>query len=141
MTAFSLLLMVILGGINNPIYTYEGIGTVFSANDVYNPNPINACTHKKLVDKELVIAHRTLPCGEEVIICNKRNLKCTTARVADRGPYGTTGNNYTSIVDLSEGVKNKIEHNGFEEVFILSGIKLEKDKPKKRKNAKDRRVS
>lgn len=42
------------------------------------------------------VAHKTLPCGTRVSICNKR--KCRTLKVIDRGPY--SGNR---IFDLTLG--------------------------------------
>ena len=140
MATINLLLLVILGSITPPVYADQGIGTVFSSNDVYNPNPVTACTGKKLIDSDLVIAHRTLKCGEEVIVCTKRNLKCAKARVIDRGPYGIRGSDYTSILDMSIGLQKKIEHNGFEEVFLFSPSEIKKIRPKKN-DSKNRRIS
>lgn len=34
------------------------------------------------------VAHRTLPCGSSVGVCNLRTGLCTSAFVVDRGPYG-----------------------------------------------------
>ena len=131
-----MLLIVLLGGLPNMNYDIDGyvdngIATVFSSNDYYNPDNRTACyPHKKLDDNALVIAHRTLPCNTKVVICNKRNNLCTTARVVDRGPYGITYNDgkyqHTSIVDITYGVKRKIKHNGFEDVTLLSPTKIDK---------------
>ncbi len=111
-------------------YTDSGIGTIFSSNDEYNPDNRAACTHKKLDDKGLYIAHRTLPCKSKVVVCNSRNSKCVLTTVIDRGPYGLTFNGklvvHTSIVDMTVAVAKKLEHNGFENVLIFSSRKIDK---------------
>ena len=120
-----ILLITLIGGFPNigleyglDKYVDNGVATVFSSDDHYNPNNRTAChPYKKLDDGALVIAHRTLPCNTKVVICNKRTNLCTTARVVDRGPYGITydGKKYqhTSIVDITHAVQRKIRHNGF----------------------------
>lgn len=97
-----------------------GIGTVFSANDVYNPDPSLACSPGKILkDTDRVIAHRELPCFTKVVICNPRTNKCTNAIVKDRGPFGVTKGKYTSIVDMTPEIARIIKHNGKEKVIIV----------------------
>ena len=133
-----ILLIALIGGFPNigleyglDKYVDNGIATVFSSNDYYNPDNRTAChPYKKLDDGALVIAHRTLPCNTKVVICNKRTNLCTTARVVDRGPYGITydGKTYqhTSIVDITHAVQRKIRHNGFEDVTLFAPTKIDK---------------
>lgn len=103
---------------------WAGTGTVFSANDKYNPNPSLACKSGQILnDRDLVVAHRTLPCGSKVVVCNVRTERCTSATVLDRGPYGKTKGDYTSVIDLSPGVASKIKHNGFEPVTVTYVIR------------------
>jgi len=133
-----ILLIALIGGFPNigleyglDKYVDNGVATVFSSDDHYNPNNRTAChPYKKLDDGALVIAHRTLPCNTKVVICNKRTNLCTTARVVDRGPYGITydGKTYqhTSIVDITHAVQRKIRHNGFEDVTLVAPTKIDK---------------
>lgn len=143
-----LILLALLNSSPRVGYTFQeyvdvGIGTVFSSDDEFNPDNRAACTHKKLDDKGMYVAHRTLPCKSKVIVCNSRNKKCVLATVIDRGPYGLTFNGkrvvHTSIVDITEGVARRIEHNGFERVFILAPQKIDK-KTIKLKGMKVRRA-
>jgi rare lipoprotein A (peptidoglycan hydrolase) len=124
-------------------YVDVGIGTVFSSDDEFNPDNRAACTHKKLDDKGMYIAHRTLPCKSKVVVCNSRNNKCVLTTVIDRGPYGLTFNGkrvvHTSVVDMTEAVAKRIGHNGFERVFIISPRKIDK-KTIKLKGMKVRRA-
>lgn len=39
-------------------------------------------------ERELLVAHRSLPCGTVVVIENMRTGALVAARVLDRGPYG-----------------------------------------------------
>jgi hypothetical protein len=112
-----------------------GIGTVFSSEDRYNPNPSEACTGKILKDNSLVVAHRELPCGSLVTVCNVRTKLCVSAKVTDRGPFGVTKGNYTSVVDMTPFVAKKIKHNGMEPVVVFSENKIENKKPKIRKRS------
>lgn len=51
---------------------YHGRRT--ASGEIYNMNSMTA-------------AHRTLPFGTRVRVCNKSNSKCTTVRINDRGPF------------------------------------------------------
>lgn len=117
--------------------------TVFSSQDEFNPDPKLACTNKQLKDKDLVIAHRTLPCGTKVVICSLKGL-CTKATVLDRGPYGLSKDckncdiYHTASIDISFGVRDKIKHSGFEQVMLFSPVPIE-DKIVKVKGIKIKR--
>lgn len=112
-----------------------GTGTVFSAVDKYNPNPSQACTGKILKDNSAVVAHRDLPCGSLVTVCNLRTKLCTSAKVTDRGPFGIVKGNYTSVIDMTPFVARKIKHNGMEPVVVFAIEKIENKKPKIRKRS------
>ena len=49
-------------------------GRLTASGEVFNMNSMTA-------------AHRTLPFGTRLRVCNKRNTKCTTVRINDRGPF------------------------------------------------------
>jgi len=74
-----------------------GRATVFwAAGDPQNPDPRLACSGRPLDDtRDRVVAHRTLPCGSQVLLYNPRNGRSTIAIVADRGPR-------RAMVDLSK---------------------------------------
>jgi len=94
--------------------------------DASNPDSRLACWKyigKKFNDrlddkKDFLVAHRTLPCGTSLIICNPRTKKCATARVGDRGPFGKTKGKYRAGIDLSTAVAKSIHFNGMEKVLI-----------------------
>lgn len=127
----NMITLIVLLALNYQI----GTGTVFSSVDKYNPNPSQACTGKKLKDSSAVVAHRELPCGSVVTICNLRTKLCTSAKVTDRGPFGITKGEYTSVVDMTPSVARKISHNGLEPVIVLSSEPIKNEKPKKRKRS------
>lgn len=96
-----------------------GTATVFWAQgDAYNPDNRNACYRRaagiteRLHDEDMVIAHKTLPCGAKVLLWNPRTGKYAVARKADWGPVG-------AMVDLSKAVQQKLQHNGKEPVVLL----------------------
>jgi hypothetical protein len=104
-------------------FTMElGLGTVFWAEgDPQNPDANLACYGRRMSDsKDYVIAHRTLPCRSDVLVCAPRTGKCVAAKVGDRGPFGKTKNGrWKAIADLSPAVKRKLGHNGLEPVVLL----------------------
>lgn len=53
---------------------------------------------------ELIVAHKTLPCGTRLRICFRR---CVTARVKDRGPYSGARE-----YDLDRGVRDATGFDG-----------------------------
>lgn len=109
-------LLLVLTGIE------VGVGTTFSAaNDPGNPNPHLACYGRDLRDdRDLVVAHRTLPCRSKVVVCVPRTSRCAVGLVGDRGPYGRTKTGYRAIVDLSPAMKRQLLHNGRETVLLWS---------------------
>ena len=123
------------------ITIHSGMSTQFSRYDSFNPNPKLACTGEVINDKSLVVAHRTLPCGTIVRVCNKDITKCIDARVLDRGPYGCKKKKddlceeYRSELDLSFAVGKSINHSGFEEIIFLS----KEDKTWVRKSVKKKK--
>lgn len=77
------------------------------------------------------VAHRTLPCGTRLGICNLRTSQCTTAFVVDRGPWGVldrkgewhmrttplrAGEHYRGELDLLPGTYTAIALAGIEKV-------------------------
>ena len=98
------------------LHHHAGIATKFSAkHDKFNPRPYAACLHRVMDDAtDFIVAHRSLPCLADVLICLPRTGKCAKARVGDRGPYGK------SVLDLSPLVAKALGHNGFERVVFSS---------------------
>lgn len=109
-----------------------GHATEFGAHDPSNPDTHLACWKElgrkynaTLDDKrDLVIAHRTLPCGTKVLICNPRTALCVMAQVGDRGPFGRQKKGprkgqFTSDIDLATAVARRIRFNGFEDVWMV----------------------
>ena len=79
------------------------------------------------------VAHRTMPCGTRLGICNPRTSLCTVAYVVDRGPWGTlnakgewhmrTGKlqkdeHYRGELDLLPGTYSAIALVGIEKVMF-----------------------
>ncbi len=118
-----------------------GTGTIFSAVDVYNPNPSLACNGRILNDSDLVVAHREAPCGTKITVCNVRTEKCVIATKLDAGPFGKIKGEYTSIIDISPGVAKAIKFNGFEKIMITYSLKEKQKKLPKRKKRPPRSVS
>ncbi|MCK5211627.1 septal ring lytic transglycosylase RlpA family protein [Candidatus Parcubacteria bacterium] len=58
---------------------------------------------------DIVVAHRTLPLGQKVIITNLENGRSIVAPVLDRGPYvKDSQGNYTREIDLSYAVAQRL---------------------------------
>lgn len=51
----------------------------------------------------LTAAHRTLPFGTKVRVCNTSNKRCVTVRINDRGPFA-----YDREIDLSRAAADAI---------------------------------
>ncbi|MFO0573644.1 MAG: hypothetical protein U1A78_06590 [Polyangia bacterium] len=77
------------------------------------------------------LAHRTLPCGARLGVCNVRTGQCTVAYVVDRGPWGALdrkgewhvrtgrllpGEHYRGELDLLPGTYSAINVVGIERV-------------------------
>lgn len=90
-----------------------GLATTFyPAGDPWNPNPYAACLHRDLTDRDLVIAHPTLPCMSRVLLLNLRNRRWVIARVGDRGPR-------RALVDLAPRTARWLRANGWERVLMV----------------------
>jgi len=78
------------------------LATQFSAvGDPWNPNPALACNPRRDLDdtRDVIVAHRTLPCGTRVKVCVVRSGACVEARVADR--LGRCSHGRCSQLDLA----------------------------------------
>lgn len=94
---------------------------------------------RRVNQTDIGVAHRTLPMGTVLTICNPRAGKCAVARVVDRGPYGKRGRDgkwhnacpgrqckegrratrrrrWRSCLDLTPALSDRLGHNGFENV-------------------------
>lgn len=90
-----------------------GIGTNFSPNDIYNPQPELACRPGHDLNYiDLVVAHKKLPCGSKIFLYNFRNKRYTLATVLDRGPKHAS-------IDLGPAVTKALRSNGEELVFYI----------------------
>ena len=92
-----------------------GMATTFSAAEgaPYNPNPHLCCQHRDLDDRrDLVVAHKTLPCGTELLILLPRTGRYSFATVEDRGPA-------RAMLDLAPALRKKLKHNGRERVVMF----------------------
>lgn len=90
-----------------------GTATNFAATgDPDNPDPHAACLHRDLTDRDLVVAHRTLPCRSKVLIYSLRTHRAVVARVGDRGPRH-------ALVDLAPATTRALRANGWEQVLLI----------------------
>lgn len=107
-------------------YFDVGVAYTFSAvGDPSNPDPTASCLHRPMKDdKDVLIAHRTLPCKSKVLILNLDNGRTTLAIVGDRGPYGKhkkgrLKGRYKGAVDLSPALNRKLKAKGEANVLVL----------------------
>lgn len=122
--------------------TETGIATVYGyKGDKYNPYNQYACKRRIIAQQgypswmravSMGVAHRTLPCGQSVRVCNVRTKLCSDMVVVDRGPYGAKtkqgwrsrpkqlyrGEKYRGILDLLPPAAETIKHNGKEAVTL-----------------------
>ena len=93
---------------------HVGTATRFSAvGDHWNPRPYASCLRRDMDDeRDAVIAHRSLPCLADVLVCLPRTRRCTWARVGDRGPR-------VAMLDLSPLVSQRLEHDGKEPTILI----------------------
>lgn len=102
-----------------------GVGTVFdvSSRDAANPHHGLACLRDRPLDrdKDVLVAHRTLPCRSAVLVCVPRTGKCARAVVGDRGPR-------RALVDMTPLLARAVGHSGLEAVvvvpLVMTGIAL-----------------
>lgn len=86
--------------------------TFYPQGDPWNPDPHLACTGRDLTDRDVVVAHPTLPCGSRVLIYAPRTGRSVVATVADRGPK-------RALVDLSPATARALRANGEEQVVMV----------------------
>ena len=99
-----------------------GVGYTFSASgDLGNPNPNAACLHRDMDDaRDVIIAHRTLPCRTRVYIYSVKTGRGLWAIVGDRGPYGKTkSGKFRGIVDMSPVVNKRLKTKGRAAVLLF----------------------
>ena len=96
-----------------------GPGTTFWANgDPSNPDPRNAChlrvkgIPKRLDDRAMAFAHKTLPCGSWAIIYNPRTGRSVLAQKWDWGPRH-------ALIDMTRAVTKAIGSDGEETVVVF----------------------
>jgi len=98
------------------------VGFTFSAHgDLGNPDAHAACLHRDMDDaKDIIIAHRTLPCLTPVFIYSVKTGRGLWAVVGDRGPYGRRRDGgYRGIVDMSPIVNRKLKTRGRAVVLLV----------------------
>lgn len=90
------------------------------------------CLGRPMVAADMVIAHRTLPCGTLVRVTSRRTGRSVVAVVADRGPYGAVLPDGTWTIkrrradpgvwrggaDLSTAVVEALGHRSFDRVTL-----------------------
>lgn len=72
-----------------------------------------ACPGHRLVDSQMVAAHKTLPCGSRVTVTNKSNGRSVMVTIIDRGPY-VKGR----VIDLSPGAARSLGFSGLAHVNV-----------------------
>ncbi len=91
------------------------------------------CLQRNVEPSDMIIAHRTLPCGTRVLVTLARTGKSIVATVGDRGPYGAVCGEkkrwclkrseldpgvWRGQADLTPAVAAAIGHRGFETVLL-----------------------
>lgn len=96
-----------------------GVGTTFwSHGDPQNPDNRNACHFKvkgiprRLDDRALAFAHKTLPCGSWAIIYNPRTGLAVKAQKWDWGPRH-------AMIDITKAVQKAVHSNGMEQLVVF----------------------
>src|SRR5579871_6822935 len=86
MAVSRILLLALLG--SPQVVTEDGKAAVYGhAGDRLAGGPL-ACSGKRLSQQDLVCAHRTLPCGTQLLVFSLRTQRIAACRVLDRGPFG-----------------------------------------------------
>lgn len=105
------------------------LGTIFGSSqwDAHNPHSRLACYHREIDDKrDVMVAHRQLPCRTKVLVYNPRTGRAAVARVGDRGPR-------RAGIDLSVALARRLKHNGYEPVLVMPlSFAAEPEPPRKR---------
>lgn len=95
-------------------YRFSAVG------DPWNPVPYAACLKRDLNDKkDIVIAHRTLPCKSKVLLHSVDTGRSVIAIVGDRGPYGKNKKGYRGIVDMAPQVDKQLKTRGESYVILI----------------------
>lgn len=90
-----------------------GLATSFApVGDPQNPDPHLACYGRDLTDRDVVVAHPTLPCRSKVLLYNARTKRFVVARVGDRGPRH-------AMVDLAPATTRALRANGWETIVMI----------------------
>ena len=114
-------------------------GVFGTAGDRLAGGPL-ACSGRMLGPRELVCAHRTLPCGTALLVQNVRTQRVVPCLVLDRGPYGALLPNgqfvikkkkrqqgtWRAVVDLAPQVAALLGITGVEPVrlYYVPGARL-----------------
>ena len=116
--AFLVTLGILPPSLAAPLRVHQLVATNFDVpeRDRWNPRGALACRPGQQLDRTTpVVAHRTLPCGSQVLLYAPRTGRAVVATVADRGPYGR---NRTGI-DLSAATTRALRANGWERVLVV----------------------
>lgn len=109
----SRLLATVLGLLVLAARARVGLGTNFApTGDPWNPSPWAACLHRDLTERDLIIAHPTLPCRSRVLVVNLRNRRWVIARIGDRGPR-------RALLDMAPAVSRWLRADGWEQVLLV----------------------
>lgn len=131
MAVGQILLLALLG--TPHLMTETGKAGVFgTAGDRLAGGPL-ACSGRWLGSRDLVCAHRTLPCGTALLVKNLQTRRIVPCLVLDRGPYGALlpdgqfvikrnrreAGRWRSIVDLSPQVATLLGISGVAQVQLF----------------------
>jgi len=106
----------------HPVTLHTGIATTFNIPEL---DPWNvggfACEgrvkltplQRKLIASGAVVAHKTLDCGEVILVCVPRVASCALALVWDRGPR-------VALLDLWHDLSKLLKHNGKEPIVAFT---------------------
>lgn len=108
------------------------LATVFGTPGDKHMGTLTACKPYKFDPDVIGIAHRTLPCGQKVLIANPRTGLAAVGTVIDRGPYGAimddgswgkkfkiaSEGKWRGCMDLTPALSKLLKHNGYENLLI-----------------------
>ena len=124
------LLLAVFG--SQPISSTQGLATRFGDPGDKLMGGRMSCTRTHMTPDQMVCAHRTLPCGTQVLVENVRNGRIAVCSVLDRGPFGAIVPSgrwrikrhesepgiWRGIVDLSPSMARALSFNGREPVRL-----------------------
>lgn len=131
MAVSQVLLLALLG--TPSVATETGTAAIYGQpGDTMAGGPL-ACSGQPLHKGDLVCAHRTLPCGTNVLVQSLRSQRFATCRVLDRGPFGArlpTGKfvikkradqpgRWRAIVDMTPDVAKTLHAHDIEPVRLI----------------------